>query len=275
MAHLKKYFLFALIFSTCFACDKPEEPIEEVDLNSLDDGILKILFIGNSHTYYNSLPTTVSNLLKTKITDEEILVMSSTGGGLGLEDHANLESTNTSIASENWDYVVLQENGAFATYPLAEAQERIYPFARDLQKKIKDNHEDTKIVLYLTHGYKNGGSWCDDNPLVCTYELMQIEIRRNYLKLEELIEAEIAPAGMMWWFIKNDIEIDLWDVDEFHPNPLGSYISAITIAAHFTQEFVTDEDLAASEFSPEDAVKVKQIINSALFSNFPDWRTFQ
>ena len=275
MSLIKKYLLFTLVLSLCLACYKPEEPKEEMELNSLDDGILKILFIGNSHTYYNSLPTTVSNLLDNKITDQEILVMSSTGGGLGLEDHATLSSTNTSIESDNWDYVVLQENGAFATYSLTEAQEKIYPFARDLKKKIKDNHADTKIVLYMTHGYKNGGSWCDDNPLVCTYELMQTEIRRNYLKMEELLEAEIAPAGMMWWFIKNDIDIDLWDVDEFHPNPLGSYVSALTIASHISAAFIEDEDLEASDFENEDAIKIKQIINSALFSNFPDWRTYQ
>src|SRR5208283_2849446 len=67
----------------------------------------RVLFIGNSYTYVNDLPTTFMNLARAG--GHKIEVGMSAQGGWMLADHVKSSDTIAKISSEKWNFVVLQE----------------------------------------------------------------------------------------------------------------------------------------------------------------------
>ena len=67
----------------------------------------RVLFIGNSYTYYNSLPQMVEELAQAAGQDMEFRAFTRGGATLlELELHPELRN----LLNEKWDYVVLQEH---------------------------------------------------------------------------------------------------------------------------------------------------------------------
>ncbi len=70
---------------------------------------LKILFIGNSHTYLHKMPWIIAEMAAAENRDCAIFVEQCTGNGIGLKDHWHNRTTRDTIANKAWDTVVLQE----------------------------------------------------------------------------------------------------------------------------------------------------------------------
>lgn len=261
------------------SCDtvicKTINSFEAVGGLSTDDRVTKVLLIGNSHTFYHQLPSMVQEILASKSSSESVIIESSTRGGFKLQDHAEREETAQQIKSANWDFVVLQENATTASVNRSRAAFAINPFAEDLKAKIVDNNSETKIILYMTHAYDDGAVECESDPVTCSRELMQEEIRRNYIELGDLLSAEVAPAGIMWKIIlSNDLALELWDLDKIHPSKQGSLVSAATLAATISKNRLQIENLDDTILGVEETELVVDIINKSLFDNDPDWRGF-
>jgi len=241
----------------------------EVKLNdpignqSVDDGMTKILFIGNSHTYYHDLPETVGTILNKSNLPKPIILKNSTRGGWRFQNHAEDIETTATIRSSNWDYVVLQENAGVASISQEEAETLMYPFAETLHDQIIDNNPETQVILYMTHAYEEGLDNCATDPNNCTYEMTQNEIRRNYLYLSELIDSKVAPAGIMWKMIlAKELGIDLFDTDKIHPSPEGSQVSAAVVATTISRELLEANYLDRRIFSLAESETIIRIINN-------------
>ena len=126
----------------------------------------------------------------------------------------------------------------------------------------------------MTHGYKNGASWCNQDPSVCTYKGMQDNIKRTYLNLSKQLSVPIAPAGIIWnIFMDKYPEINLFQSDGVHANPDGSYISACTIYSLIFEK--KPENIYVPSNVPEnDAQKIQNVISNALFNCNPAWETY-
>lgn len=251
------------------------EAYDAIGNQDVDDGQTKILFIGNSHTFYNDLPATVENIVSKSKLPQPIVIKQSVKGGWRFENHAEDIETTETIRSSNWDYVVLQENAGYASVNQDQAENVIYPFAEKLYDQIIDNNPKTQIILYMTHAYEEGIENCVTNPDRCTYELMQNEIRRNYLHINGLIESKIAPAGILWKMIRaKELDIDLFHDDTTHPSPEGSQVSAAVVATIISGEPLKASYLDSRVFMLSESTLVKELINNALFEGKPDWKTF-
>ena len=105
----------------------------------------KILFIGNSFTFYFNLPLVVESMAKEK--DVGLDVYQSTAGGVSLKDHwdgnENL-STRTILKQKSFSKVVLQD---YSTNPVMNPDQSMRYF-----KKFIDllNNQDVEIFLYGT-----------------------------------------------------------------------------------------------------------------------------
>src|SRR3954469_4414809 len=96
--------LFTLLLPTVAACLSIEDPIEK----PLADGGHHVLFIGNSLTYTNDLPGTVSDLARS--VGDTIRVKSVALPNFAVIDHALGQSNATDvIKSQDWEFVVLQQ----------------------------------------------------------------------------------------------------------------------------------------------------------------------
>ena len=70
---------------------------------------LRILFIGNSHTYLHKMPWILCELAAVHEGVRPVEVDQCTGNGVSLEWHWHNPGTRGKIAEGGWDYVVLQE----------------------------------------------------------------------------------------------------------------------------------------------------------------------
>ena len=69
---------------------------------------MRILFIGNSHTYFNDMPALVAKMAQEEGEKCEVTMIAH--GGWFLEQHAKEEEVRFNILYGNYDYVVLQEH---------------------------------------------------------------------------------------------------------------------------------------------------------------------
>ena len=86
----------------------------------------KVLFIGNSYTDVNSLPTLFYNIAAS--TGEDVFTASNTPGGCTFQLHCTNQSA-TMIQQGGWDYVVLQEQSQLPAFPIAQVQSSCFPYA--------------------------------------------------------------------------------------------------------------------------------------------------
>jgi hypothetical protein len=93
---MKKIIGAILIVLSCFA-----------GTSRAQDDTLRVLFIGNSHTYYNDLPQLFYNLSLSG--NHPVIKDMSAIGGYTLEQHSTNPTTLSKIAHGGWNYVVLQE----------------------------------------------------------------------------------------------------------------------------------------------------------------------
>ncbi len=193
--------------------------------------IKKVLFVGNSYTYYNDLPVTILKLASSK--GDSLYQESSAGGGQRLRGHASAPNTYQSFKKTNWDYIVLQEQSQLSSFPISQVQKDVFPYAKKLCDSIHALQNCIKPVFFMTWGRENGDQAnCGFYKPLCTYEGMQMELRKNYLTMANTNNAFASPVGMVWREIRRKWpNINLYDADESHPRPEGTYAAACTFYA--------------------------------------------
>lgn len=188
----------------------------------------KVLFLGNSYTYVNDLPHIISELAAS--VGDVLIYDSHLIGGYTLEDHFTSTVSLNKIRSQNWDYIVLQEQSQRPAFINPNAFMNSF---LNLTSFIKSNKPCAQVISFMTWGYKNGDTQnCPANPGVCTYDGMQSLLTSRYMNISDLFESEVTPVGVVWKHIKENYpSIDLYQADESHPSVAGSYLAACSFYA--------------------------------------------
>ena len=140
--------LLLLLLSGCGATNKKEET----------NKVYRILFIGNSYTFYNDMPTQFFQKIAERA-GYQVQVSSITKGAHTLEKFADPDDSFGVLVAEElneqyagqYDYVVLQEQ---SFRPVGEEAPLFYDAVRNLTERIRA--VDAEPVLYATWGYKEG-----------------------------------------------------------------------------------------------------------------------
>jgi len=176
----------------------------------------KVLFIGNSYTYYNDLPAMVAGLAAAG--GKSLDVHHVTAGGVTLEWHTQNEAALDALRDGVWDFVVLQEH---SIRPVQDTS-KMFQAVGILQSLIAPTGAQT--VLYMTWARKH-------------FPEMQAGLARVYNVLAEEIGARVAPVGLAWEdALLADPSLPLYTDDKSHPTPLGSYLAACVFYATFFGE---------------------------------------
>jgi hypothetical protein len=170
---------------------------------------LRVLFIGNSYTFFNgglgSLVQALANSVKGGRRMEFVEV---TKGGQTLEGHWREGKALAEIRKGGWDYVVLQEH---SLRPVIE-REKMWNYARMFDAEIRK--VGAKTVFYETWARKNRPE-------------MQSGLDQAYRGIAGEIAALVAPAGLAWErALKAKPDLSLHISDLSHPTPAGSYLNA-------------------------------------------------
>lgn len=106
---------------------------------------LRILFIGNSHTYFNDMPAMVAEKARKAGFDCEVTMIAH--GGWYLEQHVQEPDVRFNILYGHYDYVVLQE----FSHPFGP-EEKFFGAVRTLNQWIRE--AKSKPVIYMTWARK-------------------------------------------------------------------------------------------------------------------------
>ena len=169
---------------------------------------LRVLFIGNSYTYGNSLPVMLATLATSPGSPRQIQTDMVAVSSATLQQTWEQGTAKKAIQEGKWDFVVLQE------YSLLPAQdpERMYKYARQFDAEIKKN--GAKTVLFLTWARRGQPE-------------MQLSLDRAYYTLAKELDALVAPVGPAWQLALGlSPTIALHMDDGSHPTPTGTYLTA-------------------------------------------------
>ncbi len=218
---------------------------------TIENPVTKILFIGNSYTYVNDLPSIINNMASSVY----LLIEydQSTIGGAWFSTHVNSADTTSKIQSQDWDYVVLQNQSQVPGWKPNDVINSSLPNAQTLVNRITNNNASTKVIYFQTWGRENGDSQnCGYYSLVCTFDGHTQALKEGYEIYQSNTGGTIAPVGSVWQEVANDSDLpfnssDLWSGDGSHPDILGSYLAALTIFSTIfnvsPEEITYDADL--------------------------------
>jgi len=166
---------------------------------------MRILFIGNSHTFANDMPFTFAQIATNQGEDVDVVMLASPGVTLGW--HAQHPETRANITKGNWDYIILQQ----VAHPFA-GFENLLTEARQLVKIIQTTK--AKPILFMP--------WAS-----AKVPSAQRELEDSYLLASEKLQTALAPIGTIWWQLLNEHpSLNLFDPDQEHANATGSYLAA-------------------------------------------------
>jgi len=236
---------------------------------------LKVLYLGNSHTFWHDLPQLTADLALSN--GDTIIFESNTPGGCTLGHPQNGHLYNSIslalIDSMDWDYVILQEHSIFAVIDYY-GDTYMYPGARSLDSLIKLNNECTETIMQTIWGKKYGGEHCIN--FHCSVEFddfahMQDSLTAEYIRLADTLSCTVAPIGVAWkQSIQNGDPIELFDPDESHPSLAGTYLAACVYYAVLFQKSPIDLTFFGG-LNSEDAYYFQQIADEVVFSDPVQW----
>ncbi len=181
---------------------------------------MRILFLGNSFTFYHDLPKMAAEILNAE-------VKSNLRGGAYLHQHLDPSDELCSITiklltEEKWDYVVLQDQ---RQGPITHPEE-FSCAVKVLSEMIRA--AGGMPVLYETWAYEEGSDTLASTGM--TFFEMQQRLSAGYRAAAEANRALLAPVGQVFAAARKTTQ--LYDAgDHYHPSSVGSQLAAETIAA--------------------------------------------
>jgi len=187
---------------------------------------LQILFIGNSHTYFNDMPEMIDSLAQAGGHDINIAV--SGVGGSTLSQHYQYQPTLDSIAARDWDLIVLQEH-SLLTIIDHWRDLSFYPNASRLNDLILAQGATTVFFMHQARANAQG-EYCVDSYCSADfndYFEMQAVMATSYRDLADSLSALLIPVGEYWARIHEEYPLlPLWHGDNSHASPEGGYFTA-------------------------------------------------
>jgi len=180
---------------------------------------LRVMFIGNSYTYYNNLIQMVSLISDSVST--KLLCKKSTIGAAKLREHWNEErdlKSKSLVEKGQFDIVIIQDHSLSA---LEQPDSLIY-FGNKFCSLVKS--KGAKPYFYNTWARKN------------TPETQGI-INKYYNDVSTNCGAVNINVGSCWQeVIKHYPKIELYHQDGSHPSSLGTFLTALAIVKKITGE---------------------------------------
>lgn len=168
--------------------------------------VAKVLFIGNSLTYTNDLPSLVAAIGADKgnLIEKEMIAKPN----YALEDHWGEGCIQKMIESGFYDFVVIQQGPS--SQP--DGAQSLLEYGGKIQELCKAN--DTKLAFFQV--------W----PAKINYQTFPGVIA-NYMNAAYSTGAILCPVGYAWkQYMDKTNDFSYYGPDEFHPSMLGSAVAA-------------------------------------------------
>jgi len=188
--------------------------------NTSSAGSVSVLFVGNSLTQVNDLPTVFKSFAAASGLHVEVDVYSVTPGGAFLGDHWKRGQALALLRAQHPNFLILQGQ---SVEPLLAPQNFAY-YARLF--KTEADQLQSKTILFSTWARPDGDAYYKDATSGGSSLEMQTRLNSSYSTLAQNIGATLAPIGLAWQRVHEVApQIQLLDGTQ-HPSPAGTYLAA-------------------------------------------------
>lgn len=186
-------------------------------------GQMKVLFLGNSHTYVNNVPQLVRSLALTASRPLDIAVDSVTGGHL--EDLAKRPDVLDKVRTGGFDVVVLQAAMVSQSHKYDYPQDGAILIAKAAVRA------KAKVLMY---------------PEWSRRDIPETEYTEKvYRGIAQTVGGRTAPVGRVWDNVVGRHPWPLWSPDGNHASLSGSFL-----AANVLYRWLVDDDKPVTTFRP-------------------------
>ena len=184
--------------------------------------LIKVLFIGNSHTYYNDMPSLANRRLDEDGYDCHVTMLAHPAWFLA--QHVEDPEAKFNIRFGGYDYVVLQEHA----HPFGP-EEKFFEAVRTLTDWIKE--AGATPVIYLTWAQKNEPE-------------AQQRMTDAHKRIAEETGSLLAHVGDEWWgYMRSWPELEMYADDGAHASPAGSDFAAKMIESEILHDLHRKETM--------------------------------
>ena len=249
---MRRFLLYTLLLLGVFACSEENAGNTSMQIGSPGDDpdIVKILFIGNSLTYFNEgVDFHVQNFYDVGEQGINVKAEKVANSGYSLRNHLSGGATLNKINRENWDYIILQENGIVATTNPKEMMTSVNAF-----KNILDD-TSSEVFFFMT--------WAYEGQPEMTQQLLDA-----YTKASALTGYKIIPVGLAWRdFQEEDNGMELLSGDGVHPSLQGTFF-----ASSMLFKIISGQDIDSNSYrganTVEQAQYIKEFVTQAVLEYY-------
>lgn len=217
----------------------------------------RVLFIGNSFTYFNDMPTLFSLIANDAGFD--VGVSSVVKGGWWLNRYADPademgKALRAAYPRQKWDEIVLQDQSFNPAGDKAD-------FLRSVHA-LRELMPEGRFVFYQTWAYEYGSAKLAATG--CTYEQMRDGLRAAYQQAARETNGLCVPVGDGFSLYRERYpQFSLYQPDSFHPNLAGTYLAACLFLGCLSGQPVS-RDLPVKGLDAERARTLREVANALL-----------
>lgn len=221
------------------------EASHEIDrlYDSPPEEALRVLFVGNSHTFVHDVPGTVQRFgaaAETPIWVEQHVV-----GGASLQQHWQNRDVHRRIADGRWDYVVLQEQSLRPAFDQRGYVEDVGRFSGLIRR------HGAEPVVYATWPRARGNQFYRESSRYDTQDGLRTALDRAFRKAQTTYTMRIAPVSSAWKVYENGAsDAALTAADGNHATHAGAYLAAAVIFQALTGQEASGLAVERSGVSP-------------------------
>ena len=191
---------------------------------------MRILFIGNSHTFFHDMPRTFAEIVEAATGEMPEVTM--------------LAYSGRSLKWHSEEYFAMRFNLMYGGYDRCVIQQQAHPFpgyeeTAEGLSPIADicRESGTKPLLYMP--------WAEKR-----FPENQEKITAAFEKLGAEFGLPVAPVGLVWKeMLSSHPEVELFYEDGEHASPAGDYLIALVLAGSVLGTLDFEKPLGARNFA--------------------------
>lgn len=233
-------------------------------LASANSDTTRVLFIGNSITYFNDMPFMFEDLANNR--GQHVAVSMYAPGGTGFVNHYIDPNVYNLFRQNTWDIIVLQPGSgesAGASWPVATTIQR----GHILLDSIYRYSPCAQVYLYeIPYGVPSATTYN-------TYFTVQEMIRDSVTLMADALNVPMIPAGECTYaYYRAHQNLLLHgSFNDIHPNANGSFLVASAFYAGIFQDSVSNSTFYSS-IEPDTARIFFSIADTTVLNNLSRWR---
>ena len=264
----------AVTKSTLYGSGASTAPKVVVLGNKKPSDVTRVLFIGNSYTYYNNYPMMLKEIAWHE--GHELECGYYTHGGYTMKQHLADHVSRQAVEQGNFDYAFLQDQSLHSLRIGTSVDQDVVGYMGKMVAKVKESSPNAKCIIELTWGRRDGSNTTKGKKLAdlvngypeffTDYTTNQRIMTKNTTAMAQKLGVGLSPVGIAWEIVRRERpDIELYVKDGSHPADAGSYLAAaVGYLTIFKEPFKADTPI---RLNPEVAKYLRSVAERVVLGN--------